>query len=186
MSYNKTNWVDDSAPYITAEKLNNIENGIETNDNAIGDLSDLTTTANTDLVSAVNELDDLKATKDVATTSANGLMSASDKTKLNSITNNYNTSTKVVQFNIGDIKVVVGEVSYKTGSTAPYSTPWTFISPVSFTFGYVFCQPSSGNTSRQIQIRPNVSHFSGTAIGGIATSDIANYENTFTIMVIGV
>lgn len=129
---------------------------------------------------------DTFATKDVATQSSNGLMSASDKTKLNSITNNYNTSTNVIQFNIGDIKVVVGEVSYKTGSTAPYSTPWTFISPVSFTFGYVLCQPSSGNTSRQIQIRPNVSHFRGTAIGGIATSDIANYENTFTIMVIGV
>lgn len=85
MSYTKTNWVNDTEPAINATNLNKIEDGIETNADAIGNLSDLTTTADTDLVSAINELDSLKATKDVATTALNGLMSSVDKASLNSI-----------------------------------------------------------------------------------------------------
>lgn len=33
MSYTKTTWVNNSSPYIDADNLNNIENGIETNEN---------------------------------------------------------------------------------------------------------------------------------------------------------
>ena len=61
MAYNKTTWANGDV--ITAQKLNNAENGIAANDEEItglkddlGDLSDLDTTAKTDLVSAVNEL----------------------------------------------------------------------------------------------------------------------------------
>lgn len=35
MAYTKTTWVNNSQPYINADNLNNIENGIETNDIAI-------------------------------------------------------------------------------------------------------------------------------------------------------
>ena len=61
MAYNKTTWANGDV--ITAQKLNNAENGIAANDEEItglkddlGDLSDLDTTVKTDLVSAVNEL----------------------------------------------------------------------------------------------------------------------------------
>lgn len=131
MSYTKTQWNNDTAPAINETNLNKIEQGIYDNDSHIGDLSDLetttntdlvsainenvdnigdlttlTTTANTDLVSAINELESEKqdnltagnniqisnnvisatdTTYSVATTSANGLMSSADKSKLNSI-----------------------------------------------------------------------------------------------------
>lgn len=77
---NTTNIGDLSDLETTAQT--DIVSAINENVDNIGDLTTLTTTANTDLVSAINELNSLKATKDVATTSANGLMSASDKTKL--------------------------------------------------------------------------------------------------------
>lgn len=64
MSYTKTQWNNDTAPAINEDNLNKIEQGIYDNDSAIttintniGDLTALTTTAQTDLVSAVNELD---------------------------------------------------------------------------------------------------------------------------------
>ena len=56
MSYNRTVWVNDSVPAINAENLNKIENGIETNDNSIGTLSDLNTTEKSNLVGAINDL----------------------------------------------------------------------------------------------------------------------------------
>jgi hypothetical protein len=61
----------------------------------IGNLSNLTTTAKSNVVSAINELDSLKATKDVATTSANGLMSSTDKTLLDNETTYSTTETRV-------------------------------------------------------------------------------------------
>ena len=39
MAYTKTNWNDNTAPYINATNLNKIENGIKNNDTAIGNLS---------------------------------------------------------------------------------------------------------------------------------------------------
>jgi len=54
MAYTKREW--ENGEIITAAKLNNMEDGIEANDQAIGDLTDLDTTAKTDLVAAVNEL----------------------------------------------------------------------------------------------------------------------------------
>lgn len=62
--------------------INEVDSHADTNSTNIGDLTTLTTTAKSNVVSAVNELDSLKATKDVATTSNNGLMSASDKENL--------------------------------------------------------------------------------------------------------
>lgn len=56
MSYKRTVWVNDSLPAINAKNLNNIENGIEANDTAIGNLSSLNTTNKSNLVSAINEI----------------------------------------------------------------------------------------------------------------------------------
>ncbi len=63
MSYTKTTWVNNQPPYINADNLNKIENGIETNANnieALGDLQDLKTTA-TNFTNAINEVYDMAA-----------------------------------------------------------------------------------------------------------------------------
>lgn len=54
MSYQKTSWINNITP-INADNLNNIENGIESNDTSIGDMTQLETTAD-DLVDAINEI----------------------------------------------------------------------------------------------------------------------------------
>ncbi len=56
MSYTKTEWVNNSSPYLNADNLNHIENGIEANDTAIGELNSLDTTAKSNIVSAINEV----------------------------------------------------------------------------------------------------------------------------------
>ena len=60
MAYSKTTWANGDV--ITAEKLNNIESGIEENDSSVsvlksdlGDLSDLETTDKSSIVAAINE-----------------------------------------------------------------------------------------------------------------------------------
>lgn len=58
MAYEKINW--ENAPStntpINAENLNHIENGIEQNDNDIGNLEELNTTEKGNLVGAINEV----------------------------------------------------------------------------------------------------------------------------------
>lgn len=63
MAYIKTNWINDSVPAINAGNLNKIEQGIydnsvaiEENTNNIGDLDNLTTKNNSNLVEAINEV----------------------------------------------------------------------------------------------------------------------------------
>ena len=81
MSYTKTQWTNDTAPAINETNLNKIEQGIYDNDSHIGDLSDLETTANTDLVSAINEntsdIDNLEdmtnGTKEMGSIVVNGI-----------------------------------------------------------------------------------------------------------------
>lgn len=41
-AYTRTNWTEDTAPFIDAENLNNIENGIDTIDDRVVELSDKT------------------------------------------------------------------------------------------------------------------------------------------------
>ena len=77
MSYTKTQWTNDTAPAINETNLNKIEQGIYDNDSHIGDLTSLTTTANTDLVSAVNEVDgDIGTLSNLTTTAKTNLVSA--------------------------------------------------------------------------------------------------------------
>jgi hypothetical protein len=57
MSYTKTQWTNDTAPAINETNLNKIEQGIYDNDSHIGNLNNLTTFHNDDLVTAINEVD---------------------------------------------------------------------------------------------------------------------------------
>jgi len=54
MAYIKTDW--ENGDVITEEGLDHLENGVYNNSVAIGDLTDLDTTAKTNLVAAVNEI----------------------------------------------------------------------------------------------------------------------------------
>lgn len=58
MTYTKQTWKDlpSTETPISAERMNHIETGIESVDNAIGDLSSLDTTNKDSIVEAVNEL----------------------------------------------------------------------------------------------------------------------------------
>lgn len=56
MAYIKTDWEDGDV--ITEAGLDHLENGVYNNSVAIGDLTDLDTTAKTNLVAAVNEIVD--------------------------------------------------------------------------------------------------------------------------------
>lgn len=56
-TYTKTTWLDNNPPDIDDTNLNKIEQGIYDAHVEIGDLTSLTTTVKTDLVSAINELD---------------------------------------------------------------------------------------------------------------------------------
>lgn len=55
MAYNENTWNDGDV--ITASGMNNMEGGIASNDQRIGNLANLTTTAKSNLVAAVNELE---------------------------------------------------------------------------------------------------------------------------------
>ena len=55
MAYNENTWNDGDV--ITASGMNNMEDGIASNDQRIGNLANLTTTAKSNLVAAVNELE---------------------------------------------------------------------------------------------------------------------------------
>jgi len=56
MAYTKTEWVNGTSPNINANNLNKIEQGIYDNDTHIGNLDNLSTTAKSNLVAAVNEV----------------------------------------------------------------------------------------------------------------------------------
>lgn len=54
MAYTKTNWTDTTP--INTTNLNKIENGIASNDTAIGNLSNLNTSSKNNLVTAINSV----------------------------------------------------------------------------------------------------------------------------------
>lgn len=83
MSYTKHAWV--TGETITAEKLNNIEDGV---DDLNRQLSDVEENQIPELKNAISQ----KADKTVATTTADGLMSASDKTKLDDVYADYSSA----------------------------------------------------------------------------------------------
>ena len=55
MAYNRTTWVDGSRPYINADNLNNIEEGILQNESDITDLQDAVTQAQSDISALQND-----------------------------------------------------------------------------------------------------------------------------------
>lgn len=96
MAYQKTTWQDGATP-LSANNMNNIENGIVTLEESISDLDTAKVDKETNKGLSTNDYTTAEKNKlsgieagaqvnpDAATTSAAGLMSAADKTKLNGI-----------------------------------------------------------------------------------------------------
>lgn len=116
--------------YTTAEK--NKLAGIAAGATANTVTNSLTSTSTTAALSAAQgkALNDNKAAKSEATTSAAGLMSAADKTKLNGITASAK-NVKVVSFStVGTISIAAG--GYKELSIGARETGWTLIGVVGY------------------------------------------------------
>lgn len=90
---------------------------------------------------------------------------------------------------IGNMKIVIGNVSYKTTTlnttSNTYFTSVGIDTPVDFTLGKVFCQLSSGNASRTLSARPFGQIVNGHHTDILVQSDIENYENSLDYLVIG-
>lgn len=76
MAYTKTNWINDSVPAINAGNLNKIEQGIydnsvatEENTSNIGNIDNLATQNKSDLVNAINEVNQNDINKSTYSTS---------------------------------------------------------------------------------------------------------------------
>lgn len=123
MSYTKTQWNNDTAPAINEDNLNKIEQGIYDNDSHIGDLSDLETTANTDLVSAINEnVSSIGDLSDLETTVQTDIVSA-----VNENVDNIGDLTTLTTTANADLVSAINELESEkldaTG-TAVNSTKW--------------------------------------------------------------
>ena len=74
----------------------------------------------------------------------------------------------------------------------PYETDadkvgnWKVTLPIRITSGRAFVTVVSGNKLRTLEIRLDSSYITGDTFSGIAKSDIANYSNEFTWLVIGI
>ena len=118
MSYTKTQWNNDTAPAINETNLNKIEQGIYDNDSHIGDLSVLTTTANTDLVSAINEnVSSIGDLSDLETTTQTDIVSA-----VNEVNSKENGIIKEVIENNKFLKLFTLQFTANWKSTSVYFT----------------------------------------------------------------
>ncbi len=113
MAYNKTTW--ETGDTITAELLNNMEDGIEANDQNIGALASLNTSEKGSLVGAVNEVD---AHADSANANVGTLsnLTTSEKGSLVGAVNEVDSAVAEISENIGIIEGTQG------GAITPSST----------------------------------------------------------------
>lgn len=134
MAYTKTNWINDSVPAINAGNLNKIEQGIydnsvatEENTNNIGDLDNLTTQNNSNLVEAINEVN----TVSIAKLKTNGSLSvpSSVEKKVTGIwTNEFEYGDYVADVQNNRIVVTNTEVLEVTGLIGGQGPSWSGIS----------------------------------------------------------
>ena len=121
-----TNYPELVAEKLIDDKITEIENDISTLETSVGDLSDLTTTANTDLVSAINEVD-----ADLSTTDGKiGDLTSLDTTDKSDLVSAINEVNQLEKFNFS--------VTYQARRTTSdsdtaqitlgkfYPTTWTF------------------------------------------------------------
>ena len=152
MSYTKTQWTNDTAPAINETNLNKIEQGIYDNDSAIttintniGDLTDLETTTQTDIVSAINEnVDNVGDLSGLTTTANTDLVSAINEvkgdipTKTSDLTNDSNFITNQVNgnFAVSGQSAFTGGIRGKTINEGLGTNGYFYICDVTTTSNY--------------------------------------------------
>ena len=175
-AYVPTEYVDNSEPDIDAEHLNHAEQGIMRVTNLLNAAVDV-------IQGQENRLSD--AETKVGTAALTGGMTDLSS-GVNSLYSNLTTNTgskKYYKFPNGLI-FAWGVKSYTTDSSK--NADWTVNLPISFSAACIIVCPISGNKSRSIEIRPNVSSISGNTFSGIAKVDIADYTGDFSWFVVGV
>lgn len=129
MSYTRTQWVESETP-LSADNMNNIEDGIEElQDQKVDKATGKGLSTNDYTTAEKNKLAGIETGAEVnpgnATTSAAGLMSASDKTKLNGIqsgANNYALTKTLYTVNLASNITIASATSATlefTFSSAP-------------------------------------------------------------------
>ena len=128
MAYTKTNWINDSVPAINAGNLNKIEQGIydnsvatEENTSNIGDIDNLTTKNNSNVVEAINEVNNkfnYSTSEQVIGIDENGKpiykRSFSGTTRdyeFTTFTSDYNTNSITIRKAYGSIQTTNGGVA---------------------------------------------------------------------------
>ena len=116
MAYSKTVWENNHSPKINATNLNHIEDGIETVDTNVGDLTDLETTEQGDVVGAVNEVntkaEELKSFLDLSNTIT---YSGSDMSSSNGTVQSYSSVT--IRYNDDGTLMEMSGTIYNNHST---------------------------------------------------------------------
>lgn len=105
---------------------------------------------------------------------------------LNKLNSNItkNTGSKNYYVFPNGLVIAWGAQPYETGGDK--AGDWKVTLPIRITSGRAFVTTVSGNKLRALEIRLNSSYITGDTFSGIAKSDIANYNNEFTWLVIGI
>lgn len=175
-AYVPTEYVDNSEPDIDAEHLNHAEQGIMRVTNLLNAAVDVIQGQESRLADAETKIGTAALTGGMTDLSSG----------LNTLNSNItkNTGSKNYYVFPNGLVIAWGAQSYETGGDK--AGDWKVTLPIRITSGRAFVTTVSGNKLRALEIRLNSSYITGDTFSGIAKSDIANYNNEFTWLVIGI
>lgn len=175
-AYVPTEYVDNSEPDIDAEHLNHAEQGIMRVTNLLNAAVDVIQGQESRLADAETKIGTAALTGGMTDLSSG----------LNTLNSNItkNTGSKNYYVFPNGLVIAWGAQPYETGGDK--AGDWKVTLPIRITSGRAFVTTVSGNKLRALEIRLNSSYITGDTFSGIAKSDIANYNNEFTWLVIGI
>lgn len=175
-AYVPTEYVDNSEPDIDAEHLNHAEQGIMRVTNLLNAAVDVIQGQESRLADAETKIGTAALTGGMTDLSSG----------LNTLNSNItkNTGSKNYYVFPNGLVIAWGAQQYETGGDK--AGDWKVTLPIRITSGRAFVTTVSGNKLRALEIRLNSSYITGDTFSGIAKSDIANYNNEFTWLVIGI
>jgi hypothetical protein len=175
-AYVPTEYVDNSEPDIDAEHLNHAEQGIMRVTNLLNAAVDVIQGQESRLADAETKIGTAALTGGMTDLSSG----------LNTLNSNItkNTGSKNYYVFPNGLVIAWGAQPYETGGDK--AGDWKVTLPIRITSGRAFVTAVSGNKLRALEIRLNSSYITGDTFSGIAKSDIANYNNEFTWLVIGI
>lgn len=175
-AYVPTEYVDNSEPDIDAKHLNHAEQGIMRVTNLLNAAVDVIQGQESRLADAETKIGTAALTGGMTDLSSGVNSLYSNITK--------NTGSKNYYVFPNGLVIAWGAQPYETGGDK--TGDWKVTLPIRITSGRAFVTTVSGNKQRALEIRLNSSYITGDTFSGIAKSDIANYNNEFTWLVIGI